>query len=214
MPYIILGFMLFVFVWAWIAMIQTIAFFFTRSLAISTMSSYFVYITLFFGIIGYFTRFWGRKIKYRGIDIYFAAYLMAAIGINVFVNFILVNINRLSNSFNYWSITREIVPNYLMFTWAALIEEVALIIFTSYFFLSTKSEFKYNIKYSKISQCGQNFDPIPLFTFIKDKNPILRKYAEDTILLMFERIPSAHFLFPPGSRHRRRKRKADSPPPL
>ncbi|MFX0043001.1 MAG: HEAT repeat domain-containing protein, partial [Candidatus Hodarchaeota archaeon] len=188
-PYIILGFMLFVFVWAWISMIQTIVFFFTRSLAISTMSSYFVYVTLFFGIIGYFTRFWGRKIKYRGIDIYFAAYLMAAIGINVFVNFILVNIDRLSNSFNYWLITREIVPNYLMFTWAALIEEVALIIFTSYFFLSTKSEFKYNIKYSKISECGQNFDPIPLFTFIKDKNPIIRKYAEDTILLMFERIP-------------------------
>jgi HEAT repeat protein len=153
------------------------------------MSSYFVYVTLFFGIIGYFTRFWGRKIKYRGIDIYFAAYLMAAIGINVFVNFILVNINRLSNSFNYWSITREIVPNYLMFTWAALIEELALIIFTSYFFLSTKSEFKINIKYSKISECGQNFDPIPLFTFIKDKNPIIRNYAEDTILLMFERIP-------------------------
>ncbi len=188
-PYIILGFMLFVFVWAWISMIQTIAFFFTKSLAISTMSSYFVYVTLFFGIIGYFTRFWGRKIKYRGIDIYFAAYLMAAIGINVFVNFILVNINRLSNSFNYWSITREIVPNYLMFTWAALIEEVALIIFTSYFFLSTKSEFKYNIKYSKISECGQNFDSIPLFTYIKDKNPTIRKYAEDTILLMFERIP-------------------------
>jgi len=84
-PYIILGFMIFVFVWAWISLIQTISFFFTGKLAISTMSSYFVYITLFFGIIGYFTRFWGRKIKYRGIDIYFAAYLMAAIGLNVFV---------------------------------------------------------------------------------------------------------------------------------
>ncbi|MFX1409895.1 MAG: MFS transporter, partial [Promethearchaeota archaeon] len=188
-PYIILGFMLFVFIWAWISMIQTFVFFFTRSLAISTMSSYFVYVTLFFGIIGYFTRFWGRKIKYRGIDIYFAAYLMAAIGINVFVNFILVNIDRLSNSFDYWSITREIVPNYLMFTWAALIEEITLIIFTSYFFLSKKSEFKYNIKYSKISECGQKFDSIPLFTFIKDSNPKIRKHAEDTILLMFERIP-------------------------
>lgn len=188
-PFIILGFMLFVFVWAWISMIQTIAFFFTKSLAISTMSSYFVYVTLFFGIIGYFTRFWGRKIKYRGIDIYFAAYLMAAIGINVFVNFILVNINRLSSSFNYWSITKEIEPNYLMFTWAALIEEIVLIIFTSYFFLSKKSEFKYNIKYSKISECGQKFDSIPLFTFIKDENPTIRKHAEETIILMFERIP-------------------------
>ena len=120
--------MLFVFVWAWISLIQTVVFFFTGSLAISTMSSAFVFVTLFFGIIGYFTRFWGRKIKYRGIDIYFAAYLMASIGINVLVNFLIVNPNQLSYSFDFWNLTSQIVPNYLMFAWAAVIEEIVLII--------------------------------------------------------------------------------------
>ena len=188
-PFVVFGMMIFVFIWAWVSLIQTVAFFFTRSLAISTMSSYFVYVTLFFGIIGYFTRFWGRKIKYRGIDIYFAAYLMTAIGINVLVNFLLVNITVLSPAFNSWSFTQTIVPNYVSFSWAAVIEECTLITFTSYFLISKKNEFIHNIKYSKITECGKTFDPIPLFTLIKNKDPRLSVYAEETLRLMFERIP-------------------------
>ncbi|MFX1425286.1 MAG: MFS transporter [Promethearchaeota archaeon] len=187
--YIILGLMLFVFIWAWISLFQTIGFFFTGSLAISTMSSAFVFVTLFFGIIGYFTRFWGRKIKYRGIDIYFAAYLMASIGINVLVNFLIVNHRKLFYTFNLWNITRQITANYEMFAWAAVIEEIVLILFTSYFFLARKNDFIRNIKISKISESGQSFDPIPLFNFIKNSDPNIRNHAEETLFLMFERIP-------------------------
>ncbi|MFW9971969.1 MAG: HEAT repeat domain-containing protein [Candidatus Odinarchaeota archaeon] len=189
--YIIFGLMLFVFIWAWISLFQTVIFFFTRTLAISTMSSIFVFVTLFFGILGYFTRFWGRKIKYRGIDIYFAAYLMASIGINVLVNFLIVNPTMLQDVFNEWIFTSQISSglNYIMLAWAAVIEEIGLIIFTSYFFLAQKSDFLMNIKYSKITECGQKFDPIPLFTFIKHHNPKIRNHAIETILMMFERIP-------------------------
>ncbi|MHA2392884.1 MAG: MFS transporter [Promethearchaeota archaeon] len=187
--YILIGLMLFVFVWAWISLFQTIAFFFTKILAISTMSSVFVFVTLFFGVMGYFTRFWGRKIKYRGIDIYFAAYLMAAIGINVLVNFLIVNRDKLSDAFNSHIFTNQITPNFLMFCWAAVIEEIVLIIFTTFYFIARNNSFIKNIKYSKITQCGQTFDPIPLFNFIKHRNPEIRKHAERTLLLMFERIP-------------------------
>ena len=187
--YIVFGLMIFVFIWAWISMIQTITFFFTGKIAISTMTSVFVFVTLFFGIMGYFTRFWGRKIKYRGIDIYFAAYLMAAIGINVLVNFLIVNPNKLFDTFNMWDFTDQIIPNYRMFAWAAVIEEIILIIFTSYFFLAKKNKFIRNIKYSRITECGNIFNPIPLFNFIKNKNLIIRKHAEETLILMFERIP-------------------------
>lgn len=187
--YIVLGLMLFVFVWAWISLFQTIAFFFTGTLAISTMSSVFVFVTLFFGVLGYFTRFWGRKIKYRGIDIYFAAYLMAAIGINVLVNFLIVNHEQLRDTFITASLTNQIIPNYLMLCWAAVIEEIVLIIITSYYLIARNNEFIKNIKYSKITQCGQTFDPIPLFNFIKHRDPEIRKKAETTLLLMFERIP-------------------------
>ncbi|MFX1418342.1 MAG: HEAT repeat domain-containing protein [Promethearchaeota archaeon] len=187
--YIVLGLMLFVYIWAWISLLQTIIFFFTETLAISTMSSIFVFVTLLFGILGYFTRFWGRKIKYRGIDIYFAAYLMASIGINVLINFLIVNPEKLLFTFNLWALTNQIVPNYLMFAWAAVIEEIVLIIFTSYYFLAKNNEFIKNIKYSKITECGQTFDPIPLFNLIKHHDLKIKKHALETLVMMFERIP-------------------------
>ncbi len=188
-PYILIGLMLFVFVWAWVSLIQTIAFFFTGTIAISTMSSVFVFVTLLMGILGYFSRFWNRKIKYRGIDLYFAAYLIASIGINVLINFLIVNPDMLKDTFDIWLITNQIVPNYRLFAWAAVIEEIVLIIFTSYFLLARKNEFVNNIRYSKITECGQTFDPIPLFNFIKNRNHQIRKHAEDTVILMFERLP-------------------------
>ncbi len=189
-PRILLGLMLFVFVWAWISAVQTIAYYFSGTLAISPYSyAGMVFVTLLFGIIGYFTRFWGRKIKFRGIDIYFAAYLMAAVGINVLVNFLIVNSEKLFNTFNFVNLTNEMTPNYLMFAFAAAIEEIILIIFTSYYFLTKKNKFTNNIKYSIITECSQKFEPLSLFNLIKNENPKIRKYAEDNLILMFERIP-------------------------
>ncbi len=187
-PYITFGVMLFVFVWAWISFFQTIGLYFTGSLAFSTMTSVFVFVTLFFGVVGYFTRFWGRKIKYKAIDIYFSAYLIAAIGINVLINFLIVNSDKLSEVFNFWAITNQIIPNYLLLSWAAIIEEITMILFTTYYFLSQRNEFIINLKISKITQCGHNFDPIPLFNFLKNKNPKIHNHAKKTINLMFERI--------------------------
>ncbi|MGV9198544.1 MAG: HEAT repeat domain-containing protein, partial [Promethearchaeia archaeon] len=189
-PRILLGMMLFVFVWAWISMFQTLAFYFSGDMAISTYSyASMVFVTLLFGIIGYFTRYWNRQIKYRVIDISFAAYLMAAVGINVLANFLIVNSSKLYSSFNYTIIgLHELIPNYLLFSFAAVIEEVVLISFTSYFLLS-ETEFTENLKISKINECGQTFDPIPLFNFLGSKDPEIRKQAKETIVLMFERVP-------------------------
>lgn len=188
--YITIGLMLFVFVWQWISMFQTLGFLATGSLAISTYSySGMVFITLLFGVIGYFTRFWGRKIQYRGIDIFFAAYLMAAVGINVLVNFLIVNIDKLSETFNSWVFTATIPPSFLLFAVPAVIEEVVLIIFTSYYFLSRNSSFNVNFKLSKINQCSQTFDPVPLFNFLKSKDPEISKNAETALIKMYERIP-------------------------
>ncbi|MFX1444926.1 MAG: HEAT repeat domain-containing protein, partial [Promethearchaeota archaeon] len=189
-PRILLGLMIFVFVWAWISMFQTIAYFFSGTLLISTYSyAGFVFVALAMGIIGFFSRFWNRMIKYRGIDIYFAAYLMAAVGINVFVNFLIVNVDKISETLVASNYTNSIVPNYLLFAWTAAIEEIILISITSYYFLSKRNEFITNLKYSLITECGQTFDPVPLFNFIKSENQKLRKYAEETLTLMYERIP-------------------------
>ena len=189
-PRIVFGLMIFVYVWTWISAIQTIAFYFTGALAISPYSyAGMVFVTLLFGIIGYFTRFWSRKIKFSPIHIYFAAYLIAAVGINVFVNFLIVNAEKLSDTFSGWNFTNVIVPNYLMFAWAAAIEEIILLTFITYYFLSKRSDYSQNLKLSLITQCGQTFDPIPLFNFIKSENPKIRTHAEETLTLMYERIP-------------------------
>ncbi|TFF92987.1 MAG: hypothetical protein EU544_06545, partial [Promethearchaeota archaeon] len=121
-PRILMGLMLFVYVWAWISMMQTLAFYFTGSMAISTYSyAGMVFVTLLMGIVGYFTRFWGRKIKYRTIDTMFAAYLMAAVGINVLANFLIVNPEKLADTFNYTVIGfHELIPNFLLFAFAAV----------------------------------------------------------------------------------------------
>jgi len=189
-PRIILGLMIFVFVWAWISMFQTIGYYFSGALLISPYSyAGFVFVTLAMGIIGFFSRFWNRMIKYRGIDIYFAAYLIAAVGINVFVNFLIVNAEKVSDTFATSNYTISIVPNYLLFAWTAAIEEIILVSITAYYFLSKRNEFTNNLKYSLITECGQTFDPIPLFNFIKNKNLKIRKHAEETLTLMYERIP-------------------------
>jgi len=192
LPRILIGFMLFVFVWQWVSMIQTLNFLFTGSLAISTYSySGMVFITLLFGVIGYFTRFWGRKIKYRGIDIYFAAYLMAAVGINIFVNFLIVNIKKLTETLNAWVLTKPIpIPiNFPLFAIPAVIEEIFIVIFILYYFINKKNSFSINLYHSKITECGQKFDPIPLFNFIKSSDLKIQKYAEQTLINMYERIP-------------------------
>ncbi|MFX1558216.1 MAG: hypothetical protein ACFFC9_13250, partial [Promethearchaeota archaeon] len=188
-PRTLVGMMIFVYIWAWISLIQTIGFYFTATMPFAIMSSIFVFVTLFLGVLGYFTRFWARKIKYRGIDIYFAAYLMAAISINILVNFLILNSEKLQNTFALWNFTKEITPNYLMFAFAAAIEEGVLLTFTTYYFLSKRNQFKRNIRYSIITQCGQTFDPIPLFNLIKNKNKKIRNHAEETLTMMYERIP-------------------------
>lgn len=189
-PRIILGLMLFVFVWAWISMIQTIGYYFSGALLISPYSyAGIVFVTLAMGIIGFFSRFWNRIIKYRGIDIYFAAYLMAAVGVNVFVNFLIVNADKLSDAFAKSNFTTSIVPNYLLFAWTAAIEEIILVSITTYYFLSKRNEFTNNLKFSLIAECGQTFDPIPLFNFIKSENLKVRRLAEEALTLMYERIP-------------------------
>ncbi|MFX0188416.1 MAG: HEAT repeat domain-containing protein [Candidatus Hodarchaeota archaeon] len=188
-PRILVGLMIFVYVWAWISMIQTIGFYFTATMPFAIMSSIFVFVTLFLGVLGYFTRFWARKIKYRGIDIYFAAYLIATISINILVNFLILNAEKLKNIFDFWDFTSDITANYLMFAFAAAIEELVLLIFTTYYFLSKRNEFKRNIRYSIITQCGQTFNPIPLFNLIKNKNREIRNHAEEILIMMYERIP-------------------------
>jgi len=188
--YILFGLMLFVFGWTWISLIQTLAYYFSGTLAIETMSYWLLaIIVLILGIVGYFTRFWGRKIKFRGIDVYFAAYLIAAVGLNVLANFLIVNADKLAPIFNSWVFTEPISQQYINFVPAAIIEETVLLTFILYYVIYSKNEFVYNLKYALITKSGQTFDPIPIFNILKSSNPKLQNHAENTAKLMFERIP-------------------------
>ena len=113
-----------------------------------------VYIVLFFGIYGYFSKFWGRKIRFRTNDLLFSAYLIGAVGVGVLVNFLVFNSIILRPVFSQWILTQPINAAWVPYTlpanaelpgavlqarWfapAADIQAANLIVWISYYFLA------------------------------------------------------------------------------
>ncbi len=65
----------------------------TQSLEVQTSNASFLsYVSiassLIFGIQGFFSKYWTKKSKTKMIDFFFSAYIIAGIGINLFINFL------------------------------------------------------------------------------------------------------------------------------
>ncbi len=198
----IVGLMLYLYVYVAFSLYQTLMFFFTQRMLVSPMSySITVYITLIFGVVGYFSRFWGRKIKFRFIDILFAAYLLAATGINVLVKFLLVNMDKLATIFVEWEVTAVItefwkyndvgqpVTKSIWFVPAAVIELTVLVIFITYYFLTKKNPYVKNIIYSQITRAGNLFLVVVGFNLVRNKDKWIRDHAYETLIRMYDRLP-------------------------
>ncbi|MCP4763315.1 MAG: hypothetical protein GY870_16190, partial [archaeon] len=151
---------------------------------------WYVFISLFLGILGYFTRFWQRKVKFKWMDILFAAWLIAATGVNVLINYTLSNSIIYKWTFLHWSLTAPITEgvNFMFFYPAALIEEVTILVLNAYYFFYNRSFYEKS-KFSAISNASQNFKPIPLFNFIRDADVKVRNNAEEDLIQMYGRIP-------------------------
>ena len=110
-----------------------------------------IYVSLGISITVYFSRFWGRKIKFKTMDILFAAFLIAAVGINVLTTYTVsfsyqfeLIYNQFSPTAVYYDLyaTNSIpfdVGKYSLFTLASNIEETVLIMGITYFLFFEKN---------------------------------------------------------------------------
>ena len=199
---ILTGVMLFFYFWTFYSLVTTI----TRldpngdTSGFNTMQYAFsVYIVLILGITGYFTRFWGRKIKFKTMDIMFAAFLIAAVGVNVLANFTIVNADLLEPAFAEWDITAVIndqwvvnnmgqsVGKFRMFSLAAVIEEVVLVMLISFYFFEKKRQFINDTVFAEVTLAGDNFNPVPPFNLARSPDKYQREHAYSILLTIYGR---------------------------
>jgi HEAT repeat protein len=155
-----------------------------------------VFVTLMFGIFGYFTRFWRRKIKFRWMDIMFAAWLIASTGVNVLINFLMANGGNMTWTFLHWSVTEPITffnwfpqGDNMLFVPAALIEESVLVGLITYYMLSKRTDYFRKSKYSGVETFAQGFIPVALFNLIRVKESDIRNHAKEEIIKLYGRLP-------------------------
>ncbi len=197
------GFMLFTFVWQFYSLYQTLAYYFTGRLSINTGSyTVMALLVLFFGITGFFSRFWGRKVKFQMMDFLLSGWIMSAIGANVLINFAIANQAALfatfgSNPFLIAlvsgagdpSIPASIMGAHRSLSFAAALEEIVLIIVISYYFRSTKNPFAKNTINAQIAKARQSLEPVPLFNGIRTSYPDTNKLGEQALKEVYERLP-------------------------
>jgi HEAT repeat protein len=194
---IMYGLQIYLYFWTWLSFVQTIKFFFSGSLAVNTMgTASTVFITLAFGISGYFSRFWKRKVKFRWQDVLFAAWLIGTVGINVMINFLLSNMEKLSWNYLHWSVTVPITQgnNFVTFAPIAAVEEFYVIFYITYYLIRgaiprVKKTFYNTSKLALIDKSAQTFDPVPMFNLIRVSQKEIRNHAKEELIKMYSRIP-------------------------
>jgi HEAT repeat protein len=202
-PRAVTGIMIFLYFWTMVSFVTTVSGIVPDLPDPSGTMSYafMVYIVLILGITGYFSRFWGRKIKFKTMDIMFAAFLIAAVGINVLTNFLLVNSAMLATPFQEWSLTQVIneewmvnssgdsIKKFRIFALAAAIEECILISTISFYFFEKKHQFMNDTIFASVTKAGDSFNPVPPFNLASSKDKKQREHAYNILRVMYDRIP-------------------------
>jgi HEAT repeat protein len=197
MPRIFAPIMIYFYGWTCFSMITTMGAIIPTYSPPSTMTGITVYITLTFGITGYFSRFWTRKIKVKTIDILFAGFFIAAIGVNVLMNFTLVNSALLDAAYNQWTLTAPIlIPelglaglNYKKFAPAADIEETVIFIYMCIYIWKRPKTFLNETVYSEVTRARDIYHPIPPFNEARSTEDSQREHAFDILRQIYARIP-------------------------
>ncbi len=161
-----------------------------------------IYVSLGISITIYFSRFWGRKIKFKTMDILFASFLIAAVGINVLTTYTVSFYYQFESIYMQFSPTAVyykeyatnlsgfIVKKSCQFTLASNIEETVLIIGITYFLFFEKNR-KYwkEILYGQITQSLEVFNPVPSFNMLSKDDINLREHSKDVLKEMYDRLP-------------------------
>ena len=201
---ILYGILIFVYVFQFYAFIRNIVrldpnFWTAPSSHWYDVFNWMVYVSLGISITVYFSRFWGRKIKFKTMDIFFASFLIAAVGINVLTTYTVSFYFQFESIYTQFSLTAVYyeqyatgfpVGKYNQFTLAANIEETVLMIGITYFLFFEKNR-KYwkEILYGQITQSLEVFNPVPSFNMLSKDDINLREHSKDVLKEMYDRLP-------------------------
>ncbi|MHA1340774.1 MAG: hypothetical protein ACTSRZ_11865 [Promethearchaeota archaeon] len=111
--------------------------------------------SIVFGIKGFFTKFWNRKSKTKSLDFLFGAYIFLAIGINILISFITIDLTIASTMgksilesvlsvqiFGYQPLVvlKPLMSNYSFLMPLMIIQSLIIILYDIKFLINTNSE--------------------------------------------------------------------------
>lgn len=160
-------------------------------------------ISLGFAISAYFNRYWKRKVKSSTQSIVFSAYLIAALSVNIVINYVIVRPSYFEDVFQTWDLTAVFynlrgvnsaginVYLYTQFNLIGVIEELMLFVIISYFFFIQKDHKIIKTTFEgTVTSAEEKFNPVPGFNMIRYKDSRQREFAYASLLRMYRRIPN------------------------
>lgn len=160
-------------------------------------------ISLAFAVTAYYHRYWKRKVKSSTQSILFSAYLIAAMGVNIMLNYLIARPLVFQDIFSKWSITSELydirgfnylgdpVGIYTELNLIGVIEELMLFVIISYFFFIQKNHKAIrDTFFGTVTSSEEKFNPIPAFNMIRFQDDFERRFAYESLERMYIRLPN------------------------
>lgn len=149
----------------------------------------------------FFSRYWQRKVKVSSRSILFSAFLIAAVSVNILVNFTTARPDVFESIYLKWDFTSALydyrgsgragpIDRHTQLNIISVIEELSICVIINYYFLIEKGRKTiYDILKSEVKSACEKFNPIPGFNMIRYKKIECREYAKSELMKMYERIP-------------------------
>ncbi len=115
-----------------------------------------LFTTVVFGIQGFFKRFWNKKSKTKIIDFIFSGYIFIGIGLNMLINFSVLDDEIPKVIFRFLPLLVDVFQNNYIILPLIIVQSVVLVVYGMVLFLDKKSDFHADIRLSNaISAYGE-----------------------------------------------------------
>ncbi|MHA1775826.1 MAG: MFS transporter [Promethearchaeota archaeon] len=160
-------------------------------------------ISLAFAVTAYYHRYWKRKVKSSTQSILFSTFLIAAMGVNIMLNYLISRPFVFQELFEKWVVTAELydvrgfnilgnpVGVYTELNLIGVIEELMLFVIISYFFFIQKNHKAIrDTFFGTVTSSEEKFNPIPAFNMIRFQDEFEQQFAYESLERMYTRIPN------------------------
>ncbi len=190
--------MIYVYINTFVSIVQTSLLFFndpaTRVLNFTFLVS--TTTNVITALVGYFNQYWKKQLKYKFSEVIFAAYLFAAISMNLFLNFLVKQPETLLNALSV-TFVQEINENtYVPWIAVTMIQKITFAIYvTSY--IIRKGGFKEKVLSAIMMVARNRLNPRPLINLLPHVNEGIKSDAKRKLEEMY-RLHSTPYIAPPA----------------